>query len=372
MLWPNSKKNANRPAEDFFGDLFTRQPQTRDGIVNLFSDIETLAEIFGGEEPEGMMEIYLEFVCDATRSSSKRFCNELLVIYQTWLPYSGLIDRYVYHHQGISYPKDVSNFINEFFVFYHEEYENLLSLLYDRTRIPEDLLHRVCIERVKTISYNSFCDQLNMVLGINSDKAEPRRVVEAYERAMNKCEMGEQYLQTAIESIEGFEGEPGEFIRRAKQKIKLQQFEELLHDEPEYKQAANTVEVTDDEVDPDERALVLKAAAKFEEDVCRIFLQHRFTCTLTRGTGDQGADFIGERNGERWAVQVKLYSKPVGNKAVQEVLGSLHIYQCTRAMVVTNCRFTQSAIELAGAAKVVLVGEDDLNELEHIIGQHLT
>ena len=40
----------------------------------------------------------------------------------------------------------------------------------------------------------------------------------------------------------------------------------------------------------------------------------------TQGSGDQGKDVIAKRDGVSSAIQCKLYSKPVGNKAVQEAL----------------------------------------------------
>jgi restriction system protein len=67
--------------------------------------------------------------------------------------------------------------------------------------------------------------------------------------------------------------------------------------------------------------------------------------------------------GERTVVQAKRYTQPVGNKAVQEVVGSLAMYDATKAMVVTTNKFTPAAIKLADANLVELVNRDALEEL---------
>lgn len=71
-----------------------------------------------------------------------------------------------------------------------------------------------------------------------------------------------------------------------------------------------------------------------------------------------------ENNNRKIAVQAKHYSSPVGNKAVQEIVGSLMYYEADQGMVVTNNTFTitKSAIALAEANNVVLIdGKSLLN-----------
>lgn len=56
---------------------------------------------------------------------------------------------------------------------------------------------------------------------------------------------------------------------------------------------------------------------------CAILLENGgWTTRLTPATGDQGADVVAEKEGIRMVVQCKLYSQPVGNKAVQEVFAA--------------------------------------------------
>ena len=75
----------------------------------------------------------------------------------------------------------------------------------------------------------------------------------------------------------------------------------------------------------------------------------------TKTTGDQGADIVASYLDEVLVVQCKLYSRPVGNKAVQEIAAAREHYQADYAAVISNSSFTRSAQELAKTNKVRLV-----------------
>lgn len=81
---------------------------------------------------------------------------------------------------------------------------------------------------------------------------------------------------------------------------------------------------------------------------------------VTKASGDQGVDIIATKNGVRYAIQCKHYSGNVGNFAVQEVFAGAKYYGCSRAAVITNSYFTQSAIDLANATGVILYDRSDL------------
>ncbi len=69
--------------------------------------------------------------------------------------------------------------------------------------------------------------------------------------------------------------------------------------------------------------------------------------TGTPVTGDQGADLVAKKDNVVYIIQAKRYSKPVGNTAIQEVVGALKFYNGQRAWVITNSKFTPGAITLA-------------------------
>ncbi len=84
------------------------------------------------------------------------------------------------------------------------------------------------------------------------------------------------------------------------------------------------------------------------------------------GSGDQGADLLAEKDGVSVALQCKLHSQAVGNKAVQEALAAQRYYATDWAAVVSNAAFTRSATRLAQSANVLLLHASDIEELDRL------
>jgi len=101
---------------------------------------------------------------------------------------------------------------------------------------------------------------------------------------------------------------------------------------------------------------------RFEKFMADLFEKMGYTVIRTKLSGDQGADLIIKKFGYKTAVQVKRWKRPVGNKAVQEIVAAKEYYNCDDAMVVTNSTFTKSAIELAHKNKVKLVDREELKK----------
>jgi restriction system protein len=97
----------------------------------------------------------------------------------------------------------------------------------------------------------------------------------------------------------------------------------------------------------------------FEKFLVEVFQTAGYDVEGTKLSGDQGADLFATRFGKKIVIQAKNYSGSVGNTAVQEAISAKSFYGCDEAMVVTNSFFTKSAIELANAASVRLVGRPD-------------
>ena len=76
---------------------------------------------------------------------------------------------------------------------------------------------------------------------------------------------------------------------------------------------------------------------------------------VSQASGDQGVDVMARRDGCSVAVQCKRYSKPIGNKAVQEVYAAKQFSFADHACVIGTGGFTRSARELAGATGVLLI-----------------
>jgi hypothetical protein len=99
---------------------------------------------------------------------------------------------------------------------------------------------------------------------------------------------------------------------------------------------------------------------EFEDLLADLFVQAGFQVEKTAAGADQGADLIVLREGIRTAVQAKRSSRPVGNKAVQEVASARDHYNCQAAWVVTNNKFTRQARSLSESTGVRLMDRDEL------------
>lgn len=106
---------------------------------------------------------------------------------------------------------------------------------------------------------------------------------------------------------------------------------------------------------------------EFESFLEMVFDELGYVVQTTKVTGDQGADLIVTYRNKRIAIQVKGYADSVSNSAVQEAHTGMAYYRCDAAAVITNSRFTRSAIDVAQRVRCQLVDEDLLRKL--ILGQ---
>lgn len=101
----------------------------------------------------------------------------------------------------------------------------------------------------------------------------------------------------------------------------------------------------------------------FEKQICDKLKSMGFNARTTKASGDQGVDVLADRNGLSFAIQCKMYSKPVGNKAVQEVSAGRDFYGRNFGVVVSNADFTKSARQLASANGIILLNDNRLEKL---------
>lgn len=109
---------------------------------------------------------------------------------------------------------------------------------------------------------------------------------------------------------------------------------------------------------------------RFEEYVAtRLVMAGYIDVNITKKSGDYGADIIAY-SPQTWfslmkkvCFQCKRYSRPVGVKAVQEIIGAMVYYRCHVGCVVSASGFTESAKRLAASAGVVLM---DINGIRRV------
>lgn len=110
--------------------------------------------------------------------------------------------------------------------------------------------------------------------------------------------------------------------------------------------------------------LIIASGEDFESYLCGVVNEFACAeCVQTKASGDQGVDLIVTLNdGRHIAIQCKLYSTPVGNDAVQQVIAGRVFYKCDLAAVVTNNTYTDSATELASSSGVTLLHYSELRQ----------
>jgi restriction system protein len=99
---------------------------------------------------------------------------------------------------------------------------------------------------------------------------------------------------------------------------------------------------------------------EFERFLKTLFERMGYGVASTKITGDQGADLIVTKDGERIVVQAKRSAAKVGNRAVQQAVAAIKYYRADRALVVATNEFTPAAVKLATANSVELVDRNRL------------
>lgn len=84
--------------------------------------------------------------------------------------------------------------------------------------------------------------------------------------------------------------------------------------------------------------------------------------TVTKLSGDFGADILADKDFVSFAIQCKRYSANVGGEAVQQIYSAKEFYRRDIAAVITNSHFTDHAIQMANQMNVKLWGRDVLSK----------
>ena len=100
---------------------------------------------------------------------------------------------------------------------------------------------------------------------------------------------------------------------------------------------------------------------EFERFMADLLRQKGYEVEQTPLSGDQGVDLIlPDLDGKRVVIQLKRWTGPVGNKAIQATFAGMAHYQADEGWVITTSTFTKSARELARSTSVRLIDRDEL------------
>jgi HJR/Mrr/RecB family endonuclease len=103
----------------------------------------------------------------------------------------------------------------------------------------------------------------------------------------------------------------------------------------------------------------------FEHFVARLLQEMGYKTEVTKKTGDYGIDIIAKKGNKITAVQCKRHNEKnlVGNKLIQQLLGSMNFYHATQCIFVTTSYYTKPAIIQSQNAPIVLWDKDTFHEL---------
>ena len=89
---------------------------------------------------------------------------------------------------------------------------------------------------------------------------------------------------------------------------------------------------------------------QFEYLVGEYLKKEGFETEVTPGVGDWGVDVFAEKEGKRYAVQVKMYGdckSKVNRSMIMELYGVMHYFDCQGAMMIYNGRIMPDAVKVA-------------------------
>lgn len=109
------------------------------------------------------------------------------------------------------------------------------------------------------------------------------------------------------------------------------------------------------------------SGVEFENYLMSVLKGKGYSTSGTPTTGDQGADIVASKENKVYVIQAKRHSKPIGNKAIQEVVAARNYYNGDVGIVITNNIFTPSAKSLARRNNIILVNGKEIPMMDSIL-----
>ncbi len=109
----------------------------------------------------------------------------------------------------------------------------------------------------------------------------------------------------------------------------------------------------------------------FEHYCAAVLREMKWRARVTQASGDQGVDIVAEKRSTRIVVQCKKYGKPVGNRAVQEIVAGIAHEGAQRGVVVTTSGYTRAAQELAESNDILLLHHTELRRIDRLLAKQV-
>jgi Holliday junction resolvase-like predicted endonuclease len=97
---------------------------------------------------------------------------------------------------------------------------------------------------------------------------------------------------------------------------------------------------------------------EYEHIVAEHFETKGFKTTVSQYSNDYGVDVFATKGKEKIAVQVKMFggsSRPINRQMVMELHGAKDYFDCTKAIIATNGRIIDNALEVAEKLRIEIL-----------------
>ena len=198
-----------------------------------------------------------------------------------------------------------------------------------------------------------FIEEVNEILNKNSDK-----ILSAYRDLVSEDAFGEK-------NYKQFKKELTQFIYKKSQTHKELMAQDLIYDFTE-DQFDSVINVIEGFIAQEEDAMEFDADMSpydYEVFCANEFNRNGWNSKSTKGSSDQGVDVIAKRKNQILVAQCKKFAKPVGNKAVQEVVAGMSYYKANIGVVIATNGYTRSAKALASANDIKLIHHSEIKTL---------
>jgi len=198
-----------------------------------------------------------------------------------------------------------------------------------------------------------FINEVNSIISKDSDK-----IKSAYRNLVSSDAFGEKDYEKFKKEITKF------FLKKSKvhKEMELEGYSYRFGDK-QYDDIIKGIEKAIKKEDRESKFDPKMSPYDYESFCANEFNKNGWEAAATGGSSDQGVDVIAKKKGSILAGQCKMFSKPVGNKAVQEIVAGMKYYKATTGIVIATNGFTKSAYALAEANNIKLIHHSEIKDL---------
>lgn len=208
------------------------------------------------------------------------------------------------------------------------------------------------LKKIKNLEIE-FNAELNTII-----KKESNNIISGYMSNVSIDAFGEK-------NYKKFRKELLSFIKKKSSTLKL--IEEFGGEITDWEEIiTQIIEITEEKIDAKNKKIKFNSNMspyEYESFCANEFNQNGWKSFATSGSSDQGVDVVATKGRTKLVAQCKMFAKPVGNKAVQEIVAGKRFYKASKGVVIATNGFTKSAYALADANKIKLIHHTQIADL---------